>query len=158
MLKRAALPTMLVAALLLTGCGSKDESGSADQPTAGTSPSTPPGVDTTPPTRPTDLANTSQSAVQYGTWFAQLIQFALEARDSRVINQEAFDQGACTGCRAVATFIGQLEDSGYWQVSDGLQVGPLEAKTRQGDYRVSGSFTYPQIRDLSTDGKVARTI
>ena len=94
----------------------------------------------------------------YGAWFAQLVQFALEARDSRVVNQEAFDQAACTGCRSLATFVGQLEESGYWQVSDGLEMGTLKAKARQGDYRVSGSFTYPRIRDLTVDGKVARTI
>lgn len=159
MLMRAAVPMMLVVALVLTGCGSsKDESESADKPTAAASQSAPPGVDTTPPARPTGLADTSQSAVQYASWFAQLIQFALEARDSRVVNQEAFDQAACSGCRSLSTFVGQLEDSGYWQVSDALEMGALKAKPRQGDFRVSGSFTYPRVRDLTADGKVARTI
>ena len=159
MLRRVLTPVVLVAALAVGGCGSHDpKADPSPGPSTPASPSTPPGVDTTPPARPEGQAQTSQSAVDYAHWFAQLVQFALESRDSTVVSAEAFDQGACGACRSLAAFVADLKESGYWQVSDDLQVGSLTASARGDGIRVRGSLTYPRIRDLTEDGKVARTI
>ena len=157
MLRRVLTPVVLVALLAVAACGGSQEEADP-RPAPSASPSAPPGVDTTPPSRPTGQSHTTGSAVAYARWFAQLVQFALEARDSEAVSQEAFDQAACSGCRSLATFIADLRKSGFWQVSDDLAVGRLTASGRQGVVRVTGSLTYPQVRDLTADGKVSRTI
>ena len=73
------------------------------------------------------MTGSAPSAVDYGPWFAQLVQFALEARDSRVVKREAAVPGACTGCRSLGTFVGRLRSTGYWQVSDDLDLGAFRA-------------------------------
>ena len=158
MRRRLGLSVLLVAVLVVTGCGSDGEPKADPKPTASPSPTAPPGVDTEPPERPATMTNSSASAQEYARWFAQVVQYALESRDSRVVNAEAFDQGACSGCRSLATFIAELEQSGFWQVSDGLDIGPLKASERQDGVRVQGSFTYPRIEDLTVDGAVSKTI
>src|SRR5690242_6169374 len=101
MLTRAVTALALVAGLALAGCGNDSEHAAADPtPSAAASPTEPPGVDTAPPPRPAAQSDSSRSAVAYAGWFAQLIQYALEARNSRVVSQEAFDQAACGSCRS----------------------------------------------------------
>ncbi len=155
---RLALSALLATALVMTGCGSDQEPSADAKPTASPSPTAPPGVDTESPQKPGGLTATTPSAVEYARWFAQLVQYALEARNSRVVSQEAFDQAACRGCRSLATFVAQLEQSGFWQVSDELDVGRLRATTHQGVVRVQGPVTYPRVRDLTVEGSVSKTI
>jgi hypothetical protein len=157
--KRAVTPVLLVALLAFGGCGSDDaKADTRPHPSPSASPSAPSGVATSPPPRPEGQAQTSQSAVEYASWFAQLVQYALESRDSTVVSAEAFDQGACGSCRSLASFVTDLKQSGFWQVSDDLRVGQLKASERGDVVRVQGSLTYPRIQDLTDDGKVERTI
>ena len=104
------------------------------------------------------MTGSAASAVEYGRWFAQLVQYALEARDSQVVQREAAVPSACTGCRSLATFVRRLKSTGYWQASEDLDLGPFRAAATNDGFRVSGSFTYPRIRDLTADGTVKRTI
>lgn len=158
MRRRLGLSAVLVAALVVTGCGSKQEPKAAPQPAPSASPTAPPGVDAEPPERPAEVRNSPTSAVEYATWFAQLVRYALEYRDSSVVDAEALDQPACSGCQSLSTFVAKLERTGYWQVSDVLDMGELKASTRKGVVRVQGSFTFPKVRDLTVDGTVAKTI
>jgi hypothetical protein len=165
-LTRLLMPVVLLVTLTLAGCGSgSGPTKQADPPpapspssTPTSKPTEPPGVDAAPPPRPGDLTDSDQSAVAYAGWFAQLIQYALEARDFHVVSAEAQDQAACSGCRSLTKFVTQLKKTGYWQVSEALDLGVLKA-TRKGDVvRVQGTFTYPRVQDLRLNGKVARTI
>jgi hypothetical protein len=154
-----ALVGCLVALLTLVACGG-EEDGSAASPTpsASSGPTTPPGLDATQPSRPTHQADTPASAVAYARWFARLVQYSIETRDAHPVNSEAFDQAGCTTCRQLATFTGELRSSGYWQLSDELELGRFTATRMKGGIRVSGDFVYPKVRDVRLDGTVEKTL
>jgi hypothetical protein len=153
-----ALAGCLVALLALSGCGEEDTSVASPSPSAASSPTAPPGLDATEPRRPADQARTPAGAVAYARWFAQLVQYAIETRDAHPVNSEAFDQAGCTTCRQLATFTGELRRSGYWQLSDDLELGRFTATRMKGGIRVSGDFVYPEVRDVRLDGTVQKTL
>lgn len=158
MSRRLALCALaLSVALTLAGCGGEESPKSDPAPSAEASPTAPPGLDATEPTRPAKQADTSESAVEYAGWFARLVQYGVETRSSRVINAEAFDQAGCTNCVTIATLISELKRTGYWQLSDPLELGKLRAVAMDGGIRVSGSFRYPEVRNVKADGTVGRT-
>ncbi len=154
---RLALSGVVAVALVLTGCGS-DGDPKADGPTSSPSPTAPPGLDANPPEKPAGQADTPASAVEYAGWFAHLVQYAIETRDARPVNDEAFDQASCTTCRELATFIADLESGGYWQLSDDLDLGKLRSRPTGDGIRVSGAFVYPELQDVKVDGTVEKTI
>ena len=86
----------VVVAVTLAGCGGEDSPKSGGEPSAKPSPTGPPGLDATEPPRPTQQVETPESALEYGHYFAQLVQYGVETRNSRVIDAEAFDQAGCT--------------------------------------------------------------
>jgi hypothetical protein len=153
-----ALSGLLAAALLLTGCGSGDEPKAGPRPTSSPSPTAPPGLDAAPPDRPADQAATAKSSLAYAHWFARLVQYAIEVRDSRPVNAEAFDQASCTTCRKLATFISELRQRGYWQRSDQPEIGKLTSTSGPKGTRVRGGFVYPRLEDVKVDGTVAKTL
>ncbi len=147
----------LVAAVTFAGCGGEESPKSDPAPSAEPSPTVPPGLDATEPTRPATQADTSESAVEYAGWFAQLVQYAVETRDSRVISSEAFDQAGCTNCATIAALISDLKSTGYWQLSEPIELRKLRAVRMDGGIRVSGSFLYPEVENVKADGTVGRT-
>ena len=147
----------LVAAVTFAGCGGQESPKSDPAPSAEPSPTVPPGLDATEPTRPAQQAETSDSAVEYGTFFAQLVQYGIETRNSRVINAEAFDQAGCSNCATVATLIEELKRTGFWQLSDPIELGGFTVGPYQGGFRVRGSFVYPEAQNVKVDGEVGRT-
>ena len=172
MLTRVAIPALVAVLLPVAGCGgdpkeaqsppnpsvAASSAGPEASPGASPKPTAPPGVDSAPPQKPLAQSKTSPSAVDYGRWFAQLVQYTLESRDASVVTREAADRAACSGCRSLATFTARLKRTGYWQVSDDLDIHALKAVDRNGAVRVQGTFTYPEIKDTKLDGSVDRTI
>lgn len=158
MRKRLALCALaLLVAVTLTGCGGEEPPKSDPAPSAEPSPTVPPGLDATQPTRPADQAETSDSAREYGTYFAQLVQYGIETRNSRVINAEVFDQASCSSCVTVATLIDELKRTGFWQLSDPIELGRFTVGPFQGGFRVRGSFIYPEAQNVKVSGEVGRT-
>lgn len=147
---------VLVAAVTLAGCGEESPK-SAPKPTATPSPTAPAGVDAVEPTKPQKLAKTPESAMEYGRYFALLVQYAIETRDSRVVSAEAFDQTGCSNCVALAKQVDGLKSDGIWQLSDPLELGKFRAVPLKGGVRVTGSFVYPAVSNVEASGKVRRT-
>ncbi len=154
---RLAVSGMAAAVLVLAGCGGQEPKVDPG-PTSSPSPSVPPGLDATLPEEPDGQAETPASAIEYAGWFAQLVHYAIEARDARPVAGEAFDQAGCTTCRKLATFVADLKSGGYWQLSDDLELGRLTSSRKAKGTRVAGSFVYPKLRDVEVDGSVAKTI
>ncbi len=128
----------VVVAVTLAGCGGEDSPKSDPTPSAKPSPTGPPGLDATEPPRPTKQAETPESALEYGRYFAQLVQYGVETRNSRVIDAEAFDQAGCTNCRTIAALISDLKRTGYWQLSDPIKLGKLRAIPMRGRHPGQG--------------------
>ena len=147
----------LVTGMTVAGCGGEASPKSDPAPSAEPSPTVPSGLDATEPARPAKQAETSASAQEYAGYFAQLVQYGVETRNSRVINAEAFDQRGCTNCATIAALISDLKRTGYWQLSDPISLGPLRAVPMQGGIRVKGSFVYPEVKNVRASGKVGRT-
>lgn len=160
------MPNRLVVcgiALLLTvstaGCGSKEAAPKPDpKPSATAKPTAPPGLDKTAPARPAKQADAPESALEYGRYFARLVQYAIEVRSSRVLYAEAFNQSGCTNCSTVARLISELKRTGYWQRSEPVELGTFRAVAMQGGYRVSGSFIYPEVEDVTVENEVVKTV
>jgi hypothetical protein len=163
----ACCAVVLVVSLMVAGCGSGQSSKSETAPVATPSPSasapssarptSPPGLDATAPPRPTQQADTIASALDYGRYFAQVVQYAIEIRDSSVITGETDDLSGCTNCVAVASLVSQLKRTRYWQLSDPIVLGRFRAVPMQGGVRVRGTFVYPEVKSVRITGKVART-
>lgn len=147
----------LTAAVTLAGCGGDESPKSDPAPSAEPSPTAPPGLDATEPTRPATQSETSDSALEYGRFFAQLVQYGIETRNSRVVNAEAFDQAGCSSCVTVATLIDDLKRTGFWQLSDPVELGKMTVDPYQGGFRVKGSFVYPEAKNVKVSGEVGRT-
>jgi hypothetical protein len=147
----------VVVAVSLAGCGGEDSPKSDPTPSAKPSPTGPPGLDATEPPRPTKQSESPESALEYGRYFAQLVQYGVETRNSRVIDAEAFDQAGCTNCRTIAALISDLKRTGYWQLSDPIKLGRLRAVPMEGGIRVKGSFVYPEVKNVKANGDVGRT-
>ncbi len=145
---------LILAAILaltgLAGCGSDDKPKAA--PPASPSPSQPPGLDTTEPERPPE-ANTKQSAVEYGQYFAQLVQYSVRIRSARPVQAEAFDQAKCTVCRKLDEFIQQLKKDEVWVLGPDLELGPFRTVSRPDGFTVSGPFAYPDGEFVTIEGK-----
>ena len=83
----------------------------------------PPGLDTTPPRKP-EAAETKESAVEYGRYFALLVQHAVRIRNVRPLMAEARDQAKCTSCRGVSEFIEkELRAKKLWDLTPDLRLG-----------------------------------
>jgi len=148
---------LILTTAALAGCGSEDKPKADPKASAEPTPKVPASVDATEPPRPTKQAETPQSALEYGRYFARLVQYGVETRNSRVINAEAFDQAGCTNCATIAKLISELKRTGYWQVSDPIKLGKLRAVPMQGGIRVQGGFVYPKVQNVKLNGKVGRS-
>ncbi len=122
-------------------------------PTAKPSPTAPPGFVATAPTKPAEQADSAESAVEYGNYFVQLVQYAVRTRSIRPVVGEVFDQARCSTCRQLGTYIDELVSGGYWEIGEDLRVGMLVAKPKKGDIRVRGPFTYPASTYVTVEGK-----
>jgi hypothetical protein len=153
-------PALGVLLLLLAGCGSGRDSAPASLPstTASSSPSVPPGLDTAAPREPVAQSDTAQSAVAYGRWFVQLVQYAVRTRTPRLVYGEAFDQASCSTCQQLETYIKQLTDGDYFEVGEDLRLGAFTATRTPQLTRVSGRFTYPAAEYVEPDGTKASTV
>ena len=105
--------TALVLALGLAGCGS-DEPASKPLPAAKPSPSTPPGLDTTKPTPPAEVAKTAGSAGEFARYFADVVQYAVRIRDITPVAALARDQATCSSCRQLSDYIEGLKKDKLW--------------------------------------------
>jgi len=151
------LGRVLAVALALTlttaamaGCGSEDKP-KAD-PSPSSKPSVPPGLDTTPPRKP-EAAETKESAVEYGRYFALLVQHAVRIRSVRPLMAEARDQAKCTSCRGVSEFIEkELRAKKLWDLTPDLRLGRFSARRTTDGFKVLGAFTYPTGRLVTVDG------
>jgi hypothetical protein len=144
----AALP---LASLALAGCGG-GEPATKPAPSVSVSPTAPPGFTAPEPERPSGEADTTQSAVAYGRYFAEVVQYAVRTRSSRPVAAETFDQARCASCRQLSTFVGELVTGGYWEVGDDLDLSALRATRVASGVRVAGSFVYPQASYVEVDG------
>jgi hypothetical protein len=134
----------------LAGCGSEDKPKADPSPTS--KPSVPPGLDTTPPRKP-EAAETEESAVEYGRYFALLVQHAIRIRSVRPVMAEAHDQAKCTTCRKLSEFIEQeMRDDKQWEITPDLRLGKFSARRTGGGFKVNGDFEYPSGRLVAIDG------
>jgi hypothetical protein len=141
----------LLAALFLTGCGS-DEPKARPAPSSAPSPTAPQGLDTTAPKPPGSVSNSGQSAVDYATYFASLVQYAVRTRNARPVKAEAFDQASCTVCQQLDQYIQKLKKDGLWEVGPDIDLGRFQAVRKAPGFTVSGPFTYPDGEFLKVDG------
>ena len=148
----------LLAAVTLAGCGSEAEPKADPKPSATAKPTEPPGLDKAGPKRPEKQSDSPESALEFGKYFAKLVQYAIEVRNSRVLYAEAFNQPGCTNCTTVAKLISELKRTGYWQRSDPIELGAFRAVALKGGYRVNGSFVYPEVEDVRVDNEVVETV
>ena len=134
----------------LAGCGSDDKPKADPSPTS--KPSVPPGLDTTPPSKP-EAAETKESAVEYGRYFALLVQHAVRIRNVRPLMAEARDQAKCTSCRGVSEFIEkELRAKKLWDLTPDLRLGKFTARPTKDGFKVTGAFVYPTGRLVTVDG------
>jgi hypothetical protein len=97
--------------------------------------------------------------MEFGRYFAQLVQYGIETRNSRVVDAEANDAAGCTNCRTVAKLVSELKRTGYWQRSDDpIELGPSRVVAMKGGFRVLGTFTYPKVENVRLDGEVVTTV
>ena len=144
------LLVLTVGSTALAGCGSEDEPKPAPSPTS--KPSVPPGLDTTPPSKP-EAAETKASAAEYGEYFAQLVQHAIRIRSARPVMAEALDQAKCTTCRGLSKFVEkELRDEKLWELSPDIRLGKFRARREAGGFQVSGTFVYPPGKVVTIDG------
>lgn len=141
-------------ALSVAGCGGSDQETADPTPSTASSPTVPAGLDTTEPDKPA-AADDLSSATAYAAYVARLVQYSVRTRSSEPISAEAFDQGGCSSCRNLATFVEQLKRGDYFEVGDDLDLGPLTAERLGNGVRVSGRFTYPANRFVAADGTTA---
>jgi hypothetical protein len=135
----------------LAGCGSEDEPKADPSPTS--KPSVPPGLDTTPPSKP-QAAETKESAVEYGRYFAMLVQHAVRIRNVRPLMAEARDQAKCTSCRGVSEYIEkELRDDKVWAIEPDLRLGRFTARRTADGFKVLGKFDYPPGKFVTINGK-----
>jgi hypothetical protein len=148
-----ALVAGLVLALTLAGCGN-DEPAAKPLPVAQPSPSTPPGLDTTEPSPPAEVAQTARSAEQFARYFADVVQYAVRIRDITPVAGLARDQAACSSCRQLSDYIEGLKKDKLWTNGDDIQLGRLLVGTRGGPaYNVKAPMTYPRISFVDLQGK-----
>ena len=154
--KRLALCGLaLVVALPLAGCGSEDKPKAAPTPTS--KPSVPPGLDTEPPRKP-KAAETEERAVEYGRYFALLVQHAVRIRNVRPMMAETLDQAKCSSCRGVSEYIEkELRDDKVWEIEPDLRLGKFTARRKGDGFKVNGKFQYPPGRFVAIDGSQKNT-
>ena len=141
---------LILTTAALAGCGSEDEPKADPSPTS--KPSQPPGLDTTPPRKP-EAAEAKESAVEYGRYFALLVQHAVRIRNVRPLMAEARDQAKCTSCRGVSEFIEkELRAKKLWDLTPDLRLGKFSARRTNGGFKVTGAFEYPTGRLVTVDG------
>ena len=146
----SVLLAVILGTSVLAGCGSEDEPKADPSPTS--KPSVPPGLDTTPPSKP-EAAETKESAVEYGRYFALLVQHAVRIRNVRPLMAEARDQAKCTSCRGVSEFIEkELRAKKLWDLTPDLRLGKFDARRTKGGFKVTGAFEYPTGRLVTVDG------
>lgn len=134
----------------LAGCGSEDKPKADPSPTS--KPTVPPGLDTTPPSKP-EPANTKAGAVEYARYFALLVQHSIRIRNVRPVMAEALDQARCTTCRQLSEFIEQdMRDENEWEITPDLRLGKFKARAKSGGFVVSGAFEYPSGKLVTIDG------
>jgi len=151
----AALALTLTTAAL-AGCGSEDKPKADPSPTS--KPSTPAGLDTTPPRKPAEQSETKAGAVEYGRYFTLLVQHAIRMRDVRPVMAEALDQAKCTTCRRLSEFIEDLRDDKLWEIEPDLQLGKYNARRTADGFQVSGAFEYPPGRFVTVGGSEKNTV
>ena len=140
----------LVVAVPLAGCGSDDKPKADPSPTS--KPSVPPGLDTTPPRKP-EAAETKESAVEFGRYFALLVQHAVRIRNVRPMMAETLDQAKCSSCRGVSEFIQkELRAKKVWDTSPDLRLGKFSARRTGTGFQVNGAFQYPTGQLVKIDG------
>ena len=145
------LLALILATSVVTGCGSEDEPKADPSPTS--KPSVPPGLDTTPPHKP-EAAQTKESAVEYGRYFALLVQHAVRIRDVRPLMAEARDQAKCTSCRGVSEYIEkELRGDKVWAIEPDIRLGKFTARRTADGFKVLGAFNYPPGKFVTIDGK-----
>jgi hypothetical protein len=140
----------------LAGCGSGDEP-KGDKPKADPSPtskpSVPHGLDTAPPRKP-EAAETEESAVEYGRYFAMLVQHAVRVRSVRVLTAEALDPAKCSSCRGVNEYIEkQLLADRVWAIEPDIRLGKFTARRTASGFKVLGAFAYPPGKFVTINGK-----
>jgi len=146
-----ALLVLTLTGSSLSGCGSEDEPKSEPSPTS--KPSVPPGLDTTPPRKPAKQTETKQSAVEYGRYFAMLVQHSIRVRDIRPVMAETLDQAKCTTCRDLSEHIEQnLRAEKLWEDTPDLRLGKFTARRSDAGFAVTGPFQYPPGRVVTIDG------
>ncbi len=134
----------------LAGCGSEDKPKADPSPTS--KPSVPPGLDTTPPRKP-EAAETKESAVEYGRYFALLVQHAVRIRNVRPVMAEALDQAKCTTCRGAQ----RVHREGAAR-REGLgdharpPPGQVQRSPTSDGFEVNGAFEYPTGKLVAIDG------
>ena len=144
------LLVLLLATSTLAGCGSEDEPKAKPSPTS--KPSVPPGLDTTPPRKP-EPAETREGAIQYGRYFAMLVQHAVRVRSVRPLMAEARDQAKCTSCRGVSEYIEkELRADKVWAMEPDIRLGKFSARRTADGYKVIGAFAYPAGKFVKIDG------
>jgi hypothetical protein len=143
-------------ALGLAACGS-DRPVTAPKPAPSPSPTVPPGLEATPPVEPAPQADTKESAVAYGGYFARLVQYAVRTRNASPVFGESYDQARCSTCRQLADYVAGLKKDREWEVGDDLELGRLAFRRDTSGGRVTGKFTYPSTRYVSIDGSQAET-
>jgi hypothetical protein len=147
----AAALALTLATAALAGCGSEDKPKADPSPTS--KPSVPPGLDTTPPSKPADQTETKQSAVEYGRYFALLVQHAIRTRDIRPVMAETRDQAKCSTCRDLSEHIEQnLRAEKLWEDTPDLRLGKFSARQSDAGFEVTGPFEYPPGKVVTIDG------
>jgi len=145
----AALALTLTTAVL-AGCGTEDKPKADPSPTS--KPSVPPGLDTKPPSKPT-AAETKESAVEYGRYFALLVQHAIRTRDIRPVMAQTRDPTKCSTCRDLSEHIEQnLLAEKLWEDTPDLRLGQFSARQADAGFVVTGPFEYPPGRVVTMDG------
>jgi len=146
----AAVLALTLTTAALAGCGSVEKPKADPSPTS--KPSVPPGLDTTPPSKP-KAAETKESAAEYGAYFAQLVQYAIRTRNVRPVMAEALDQAKCSTCRELSEFIEQkLRANKYWDTSPDIRLGKFSARPQGDGFAVQGAFRYPPGQVVTVDG------
>jgi len=139
-----------VLAMPLAGCGSDDEPKGDPAPTS--KPSVPPGLDTEPPRKP-EAGETKESAVEFGRYFALVVQHSVRIRSVRPMMAETLDQAKCTSCRGVSEFIEKrLRAKKVWDTTPDLRLGKFTARRTTAGFTVNGAFVYPTGRLVAIDG------
>jgi len=152
----AVLIAMTMTTSALAGCGSEDKPKATPSPTS--KPSVPPGLDTTPPPKPAKQAETKESAVEYGRYFALLVQHAVRVRSARPLMAEALDQAKCTSCRQISEYVEDRRDEKLWQIGPDLRLGKFSARRTSYGFEVNGTFEYPPGKYVKIDGKKDGTL